>query len=231
MGGKRRKFFQIIAIAMISILTTTGCGTAMYDLTDEERGLIVDYAAYVVGKHNVYQKDGMIAGVKSSKDKPSASDSDSQTSTGQEDGRDSSGKSEKGISLGKALGYDALETSYKNYIISDSFQEGGYYSLSARNGYRILALNFSVTNPTDADIPVDLIAKAPKYTFSYNGGKTCTNLANFATYTLDSFKGSLPAGKTLDMVILFEIPETETIDEESMGLSVDVDGASYQIEL
>ena len=47
------------AVAFTAIITLTGCGTKLYDMTDEEQGLIANYSAYVVAKHNIYQQDGM----------------------------------------------------------------------------------------------------------------------------------------------------------------------------
>lgn len=50
---------KMAAVAFTAIITLTGCGTKLYDMTDEEQGLIANYSAYVVAKHNIYQQDGM----------------------------------------------------------------------------------------------------------------------------------------------------------------------------
>ena len=47
------------AVAFTAIITLTGCGTKLYDMTDAEQSLIANYSAYVVAKHNIYQQDGM----------------------------------------------------------------------------------------------------------------------------------------------------------------------------
>ena len=48
---------------MLKLLASTvvlgGCGTALYELTDDEEDLIVSAAAQAVAKHNVFQIDGM----------------------------------------------------------------------------------------------------------------------------------------------------------------------------
>lgn len=50
---------KMAAVAFTAIITLTGCGTKLYDMTDAEQGLIANYSAYVVAKHNIYQQDGM----------------------------------------------------------------------------------------------------------------------------------------------------------------------------
>ena len=50
--------FFALMLACTGILS--GCGAKMYELTEKEEEVIVQYAAYVLGKHNIYQKDGMV---------------------------------------------------------------------------------------------------------------------------------------------------------------------------
>ena len=54
-----RKGMRLLAILSATVLLIGGCGTQMYELTDDEETLITQYAAYAVGKHNIRQKDGM----------------------------------------------------------------------------------------------------------------------------------------------------------------------------
>ena len=42
---------KMAAVAFTAIITLTGCGTKLYDMTDAEQGLIANYSAYVVAKH------------------------------------------------------------------------------------------------------------------------------------------------------------------------------------
>ena len=39
---------KMAAVAFTAIITLTGCGTKLYDMTDAEQGLIANYSAYVV---------------------------------------------------------------------------------------------------------------------------------------------------------------------------------------
>ena len=54
-----KKRMQFLAILLASTVVLGGCGTALYELTDDEEDLIVSAAAQAVAKHNVFQIDGM----------------------------------------------------------------------------------------------------------------------------------------------------------------------------
>ena len=56
----KKRQIRLVAILVSAMFVLTGCGpTPLHEMTDEERDIVVHYAAYVVGKHNIYQKDGM----------------------------------------------------------------------------------------------------------------------------------------------------------------------------
>ncbi|MCR5272904.1 MAG: DUF4352 domain-containing protein [Lachnospiraceae bacterium] len=56
-----KKNRAMIAMLLVSVLiTTTGCGEALYELTEEEQDSIVSYSAHVIAKYNTYQSDGIV---------------------------------------------------------------------------------------------------------------------------------------------------------------------------
>lgn len=54
-----KKRMQFLAILLASTVVLGGCGTSLYELTDDEEDLIVSAAAQAVAKHNVFQMDGI----------------------------------------------------------------------------------------------------------------------------------------------------------------------------
>ena len=122
---------KMAAVAFTAIITLTGCGTKLYDMTDEEQGLIANYSAYVVAKHNIYQQDGMTNATEKRGDMEDADDTEkvdeaspdnslSQDNKTSEAGNDKSSNSqkepsatqEKKVSLAEATGYGSLEITY-----------------------------------------------------------------------------------------------------------------------
>ena len=129
---------KMAAVAFTAIITLTGCGTKLYDMTDEEQGLIANYSAYVVAKHNIYQQDGMTNATEKRGDMEDADDTEkvdeaspdnslSQDNKTSEAGNDKSSNSqkepsatqEKKVSLAEATGYGSLEITYDGVNESD----------------------------------------------------------------------------------------------------------------
>lgn len=54
-----KKGIRLLAVLSAALFLLGGCGTPLYELTEEEEDLIVQGAAYMLSKYNIYQKDGM----------------------------------------------------------------------------------------------------------------------------------------------------------------------------
>ena len=55
----RRTRIKMMAAVMAATMLLGGCGDALYDLTDDEENVIVNYAAHIVTKYNTYQREGL----------------------------------------------------------------------------------------------------------------------------------------------------------------------------
>ena len=56
-----KKKISLPVMAVAAILLLGGCGTQMYDLSEDEENLVVQYSAHILAKYNIEQKDGMTA--------------------------------------------------------------------------------------------------------------------------------------------------------------------------
>ena len=48
----RKNKFCLLPITMAFVFLLTGCGTKMYDITEEEQQIIAEAAASIIAKHN-----------------------------------------------------------------------------------------------------------------------------------------------------------------------------------
>ena len=191
---------KMAAVAFTAIITLTGCGTKLYDMTDEEQGLIANYSAYVVAKHNIYQQDGMTNATEKRGDMEDADDTEkvdeaspdnslSQDNKTSEAGNDKSSNSqkepsatqEKKVSLAEATGYGSLEITYDGVNESDVYNEGSYYSITAGSGNTFAVMKFTLKNPTDEDINVDMFGNARTYKATFPDGKEYTEKVDEAS--------------------------------------------------
>lgn len=225
---------KMAAVAFTAIITLTGCGTQLYDMTDAEQSLIANYSAYVVAKHNIYQQDGMTNATEDTEDtekvdEVSPDNSHSQDNKTSEVGNDKSSNSqkepaasqEKKVSLAEATGYGSLDITYNGATESDVYNEGSYYSMTAGSGNTFAVMKFTLKNPTGEDINVDMFGNARTYKATFPDGKEYTAEGTFLTYSLNTFQGTVKAGGSVDVVLLFKIPQGTACDNITMSVIKD----------
>lgn len=241
MTGKRIK---IMASVLVAATVMTGCGTKIYDMTDEEQQLIVNYSAYALSKHNIYQPDGMTSATESETEEQDTSATETETETadgkisektsektdtGQENGN--SGQSQQTaqetkptmqtVSLAQAIGYEGLSVSYAGMTTQETYKEGSYYSMEAGAGNTYAVLKFTLSNTTGADMNVDLFTNTGKYRAAFSGGKEYEAEGSFLTYALNTFQGTIAAGQSVDVVLLFKVPQDTVCDSVTMSVEKD----------
>lgn len=241
MTGKRIK---IMASVLVAATVMTGCGTKIYDMTDEEQQLIVNYSAYALSKHNIYQPDGMTSATESETEEQDTSATETETETA--DGKTSEKTSEKTdtgqenenpgqsqqtaqetkptmqtVSLAQAIGYEGLSVSYAGLTTEETYKEGSYYSMEAGAGNTYAVLKFTLSNTTGADMNVDLFTNTGKYRAAFSGGKEYEAEGSFLTYALNTFQGTIAAGQSVDVVLLFKVPQDTVCDSVTMSVEKD----------
>lgn len=236
--------YHFLALLLVLATLLTGCGTPLYELTDEEEDMIVSYAAYAVSLHNTYQKDGLLTTVL---EEPETEEEESEDSEGQEtaqkqdsepgaessqtnDAVDSAGES---VTLAEAIGHGKdLSVKYKGYTIADHYKEGKGYSINAEEGSTFLILEITMKNKGDKTVKVDNVSLNPSFRCTYNGTDTVGAEITFLTHDFATYEGSIKAGKSVKTVLLFSIPESEAdqIKTKDVSLSVVVQGVEKNIK-
>ena len=229
---------------MASVLSAatvmTGCGTKIYDMTDEEQQLIVNYSAYALSKHNIYQPDGMTSATEAETEEQDTSAAETETETadektsektdtGHENGN--SGQSQQTaqetkptmqtVSLAQAIGYDGISVLYAGLTTEETYKEGSYYSMEAGAGNTYAVLKFTLSNTTGTDMNVDLFTNTGKYRAAFLGGKEYEAEGSFLTYALNTFQGTIAAGQSVDVVLLFKVPQDTVCDSVTMSVEKD----------
>ena len=229
----KKKRIRVTAAVLILAFTMTGCGTKLYEMTDEEQQLIVNYSAYALSKYNIYQKDGMTSATEP-EDTTEDDKKDADTEAVTEAKTDTTEKSDAtgnavttsdsasaSVSLADAIGYGNLNVTYDGVTKSDTYKEGSYYSMEAGNGKNYAVMKFTVSNPTGADVDVDLFTNARTYTARFSDGKDYPAEGSFLTYSLTTYQGTIKAGESVDLVLLFKIPQDTACDDVSMWVFKD----------
>lgn len=240
---QRGKLFILVAWLVASLLT--GCGTKMYELTAEEEDLIAQYAAYTLAKHNIFQKDGIkaIDPALLEEDEPvtvlDAPEEDTQTAQ-DADGDFSStnvgeatftGEMGDAVSLAESMGYEELSVNYTGFFLTGSYKEGKHYAVDANPGNTFVVMQFTVENPTEQDVDVDMLSAGKTYRACMDGTSWVAEDITLLLYDLSTYQGTVPAGESVELVLLFQTGE-DTADEISdISLSVSTDDTVNSIIL
>ena len=237
----KRKGFRLLALFLLLALTLCGCGTAMYELTDEEERIITRYAAYVVAKHNIYQKDGMVSvnpdliDGEEETQTPAEEEPEPEKTTQQPDaGSDNAAENEQpaagSVTMAEAIGYgDQLSITYNGYDVTDNYQEGKVYSLDAHSGYRFVITKFTAKNISGASLKVNMLDQNLSFRMSYDGKTWVKEDVTLLLSDLSTYTGTIGIGESVDLVLLFEVKKDAAADLGDLMFSVDKDGDNYRI--
>lgn len=238
----KKRQIRLVAILVSAMFVLTGCGpTPLHEMTDEERDIVVHYAAYVVGKHNIYQKDGMTnadpeqwleAEEEPITTEESQENVDSSLSNGAGTTSTQAEVSQKKITLEDALGVkDKASVTYQGFKTSDTYQEGNYYSLNTVFGKTFLIMNFTIKNTSSKDLKIDAFSNNSLYAVSVDGKEQVQAEQTFLTYSLSTYQGKLKSGESVDVVLLFEIPAEESEGIKDVKMLLRQKGVNYLVEL
>ena len=232
MKNKKRYLFISVIVATLFL---SGCGTQLYELTKEEEDLIVHSAAYFVAKHNIRQKDGVSAVV----DPDSILlESESEAvenidESGTELNEDVMGSSDGAVledeatndvsdTLASVVGHGSdLSITYNGSYVADNYVEGDAYSIDADSGKTFYIMQFTVVNPTEADVLLDNVTLNPLFKIVSDEVNVKAEVT-FLTTDFSTFLGTIPAGESVDTILLFEVPESlaEQISTPSLQITV-----------
>ncbi len=237
----KRKGFRLLALFLLLALTLCGCGTAMYELTDEEERIITRYAAYVVAKHNIYQKDGMVSvnpdlidgeeeTQEPAEEEPKPEETTQQPDAGSGNATDNEQPAAGSVTMAEAIGYgDQLSITYNGYDVTDNYQEGKVYSLDAHSGYQFVITKFTAKNISGASLDVNVLDKTLSFRMSYDGKTWVKEDVTLLLSDLSTYTGTIGIGESVDLVLLFEVKKDAAADLGDLTFSVDKDGDNYRI--
>lgn len=232
-----KKRMQFLTILLASTVVLGGCGTSLYELTDDEEDLIVSAAAQAVAKHNIFQSDG-ITDVEPETEpqmQENTTEQDTQqvqeeTNTNTNTGGTQTNTQTKEIALSDLLGKN-LKVSYKGYSTASSYQEGDYFSVNATSGKTLIIMNINVKNTGKKNIKIDMLSKDVTFYGCFNGTDRIVEKKILSTKNLSTYQGKIKPGKSIKTVLAFEVSKKQADEISTQDLQVEMDGQMYQVTM
>lgn len=252
-----KKRLLAILLIMSMMLLLTGCGDELYEMTPEERKVIVDYSAHIVAKYNVRQPEGYtyVYEPKPTEEEDfSEFDTDATSGSAIDDTDTTSGGAidEPDATSGSAIEDDGADTTPVGGDTSNGERSsltealglgtlkavftGAQYCLKydtfvPEYGCGLCVVNVTIENPTDHDIKLDMLSRLPKFKARINDS---VNLKSSLTILLDdlsTFQGEIPAKGSKDTVIIFQFKDNSIMSIDKLTMSIEVDGNSKLVDL
>lgn len=239
---KKANRYLVVCLAACTLLLS-GCGAQMYELTAEEEDIIVHYAAYVVAKHNIQQKDGVSNVVVTDEELEDVEENvEPETELGEEvvgGGEDISGETtsetqevdDTTVSLAEVIGHASdLTVTYTGSYVADNYIEGDAYSVDAATGKTFYVMQFTLTNTTAGDVAVNNAAINPIFKL-VSGDVNVKSEVTFLTYDFSTYVGTIPAGQSVETILLFEVNEAQAEGVLEPILQITVDNETKNVKL
>ena len=237
-------------LVLLCMAALTGCGKNDISLTNEENDLVAEYIAGTLLKYscdnewkyqklNTAQKTGVTttAGTNSStqtptqsqagnSQKPTASSS-SAGSTATVSGGGTAGTTSTDLmgSLPSALGLSGVTVKYKDYVTGSSYPSDAYVSVPAQSGCEVVAVELTLTNTSGQAVTLN---SSGNVTFKLEvGGTGVVNYASILKNDITALKNvSLAAGASKDVVVLFQVKESDASSVAGASMTATSSGTS-----
>lgn len=237
-------------LVLLCMAALTGCGKNDISLTNEENDLVAEYIAGTLLKYscdnewkyqklNTAQKTGVTttAGTNSStqtptqsqagnSQKPTASSSSAaSTATVSASGTAGTTSTDLMGSLPSALGLSGVTVKYKDYVTGSSYPSDAYVSVPAQSGCEVVAVELTLTNTSGQAVTLN---SSGNVTFKLEvGGTGVVNYASILKNDITALKNvSLAAGASKDVVVLFQVKESDASSVPGASMTATSSGTS-----
>lgn len=218
----RRKMKKTVCLMLAALMAVSGTGCAKSELTgmsEEEKNLYVQYSANLILRHDKNYIDRMTY---------VEAETEVQTSSNVAgtDSQNQAGVSDSSVALtdmNSLFQINGLDIQPAGYEVTDSYpsaSSGLGMSMVAVKGYRLLVLKFAVTNTGGTDAALDMLGTKAEYKGIINDSVRMNAQVTALLNALNTYRGTIPAGGSTELVLVFQINENDADNISSVKLNL-----------
>ena len=214
---------KIVLCLLASTICMTACGNSIPEMTQEQKDLVVQYAAGTLLEH-LNESGTRLVDTSEPKEEPTLADavtvtpegkssvSENDIATDEAPKQAMENKETAQISATQLLQIEPLTITYTGYEICDSYPEQGeedlYFSVEAGAGKKLLVLQVAVTNPGQEQVEFDTLHKQNiKYRVMLNGADRHQVMLTMLDNDFSAMDIMINPGETMQTVLLAEVSE------------------------
>lgn len=234
-----KKKISLTAVFALTAVLLGGCGTPMYEMTEDEENLVVQYAAYALAKYNTYQKDGMTnafpedtqSETEATEETENSEVDDSGQTSGDTGNAEMSEQSDQAISIAEAAGLQGrLEVTLLGSKVTDVYQEGKYFSVNASENKKLVVMEFRMKNVGGMALQLDMTQTSCSFSCSFDGETRIPEKKTFGEKLLSSYSGEIKAKEEKKVYLIFEVSDEMAKSYQSGKLFVTANGQTFPIK-
>lgn len=214
----------------------TGCGVSVPELTQEETDLISEYAVGILLKYDKNHSGRLVdtTGYEAAEEEVLEEASKEETEPGQEPDNQEEDTEIVDVSedeeaqmmpstIEEYYGLQDLAFQYTGYELDQSYPPAAeesdlFFAMDATEGMQLLVLKFQVTNVSSEDQTLDMLAHGARFRISVNGEASKGALATMLLNDMQTYKDVIPAGTSVELVSIIEVPQAISIDSIELRL-------------
>lgn len=213
----------ILAAALLS-----GCGAVMPNLTQEETDLITEYAVNVLLKYDKRHKSRLVDTSAYDTVAEEVAEEIPEEIPEEEPQQENPANDTEVIDVSQDVetvlpttieeyyGIEDITFQYLGYDLMQSYPSGGneeamFFSMDATEGSQLLVIRFMASNVSSADKALNMIDYGARFRVSVNGGTAKSVLTTMLLDDLQSYNDVIPAGYSVELVSIVEVPQSESV--------------------
>lgn len=251
----KRKIYCCSVMLLAGLLLLVGCGNEIPELSEEERSMVVNYAADIVQKYDsnhptklqviTFLPDESEPETEYEENTPEGDfpeKLEDNSNSAKEDFSES--KDEKvevidntaenaELTLDQAIRINGFHFEYEGCETDESYPSSGtesYFAMNATEGNELLVLKFSASNQSGAEEILDMLGSGIRFRIQVNG-ETKNALTTMLLNDFANYKEAIAAGESTDLVVICEISKEQTGNISSLALIVKNEGETATISL
>ncbi|MBP3476810.1 MAG: hypothetical protein J6K48_10960 [Lachnospiraceae bacterium] len=224
----------------------TGCGKKMPELTAEENQMIAEYAVGVLLKYDKSYNNRLVDTsayeVKEEEEIPEQTEEIAKEEQAKTDPVEdtevidvSQDEETMPATIESYYGIQDVTFQYTGYELANSYPSAAegedlFFAMDATEGTELLVLKFTAINTSGGDVTLNMIEHGARFRVSVNGEAGKGALATMLLNDLQTYDDVIPAGSSVELVSIVEVPQETNIDSIEFILRGNGENAAMALE-
>lgn len=245
-----KKKWICIALICSMMLSVTGCGNAIPEMSDEQMTLVTEYAAALLLKYDsgyepmllddehlaaeeemqkrIEEEAARMEALEAARDAAKQEESQSET---ENSGIEEEQEAAVVIDPADFLELSGVSISCNGVEFKYSYPDSGddlYFAVTASKGCKLAVVHLEIINTGSTESNIDIFNKNAKYKVSFNGGTYHNVMMTMLENDFSMYVGTLAPGEKADTVLLVDLKEEECASPATIDLYMKYNGESIK---